>query len=79
MFYGIIWGWAVSFSSPATTSDSVWHTYRVWRDLQAKMDAPDVLSKLAVCLQEAIPNRNAAIADISVCLRAMGMDDSYVE
>jgi hypothetical protein len=46
-------------------------------DVQAKIDAQNGLSRLAACLQEAIPERNATIADISTCLKAMGMKEAY--
>jgi hypothetical protein len=32
---------------------------------------------LGACLQEAIPHRNATIADVSRCLRIMGMKPFY--
>jgi hypothetical protein len=73
MFYGIIWVWAVMVDEPR----GVWPTYMVSRDLQAKIDAQHALSRLAACLQEAIPERNATIADISTCLKAMGMKEAY--
>jgi hypothetical protein len=76
MFYGIIWGWAVmTVGEPG----GVWRTYKVFRDMQAKIDAPHALSRLAACLQEAIPERNATIADISTCLKAMGVKEAYEE
>ena len=75
-FCGIIWGWAVM---PANSPTSVWHMYKISRDLQAKIDAKHALSKLAACLQEAIPERNATIADFSTCLKGMGMEEAYGE
>lgn len=71
MFYGIIWGWAVQFTEDSPRS--VYHFYRVSHDLQAKIDAPNALRALSDCLKEAIPDRNASIADVSICLKAMGI------
>jgi hypothetical protein len=73
MFYGIIWGWAVLIDAP----QGVWPTYKVFMDVQAKIDVQNVLPRLAACLQEAIPERNATIADISTCLKAIGMKEAY--
>ncbi|CZR52494.1 uncharacterized protein PAC_02371 [Phialocephala subalpina] len=75
MFIGIIWGWAVIVLE---TPPGVWHVYKVWRDVQSKIDAPHALWSLAQCLQQAIPERNATIVDISTCLKAMGMKESFV-
>jgi hypothetical protein len=47
-------------------------------DLQGKIDAPHALGGLVSCLQEAIPEHNATIVDVVMCLKAMGMDESYV-
>ncbi|KAH6709102.1 hypothetical protein BKA61DRAFT_659083 [Leptodontidium sp. MPI-SDFR-AT-0119] len=74
LFYGIIWLWAVMFEDR-----SVWHMYTVSRDLQAKITTEAVLSKLVACLHEAIPERNATIADFSACLKDMGMEETYTE
>jgi hypothetical protein len=75
MFYGIIWGWAVLVDE----TRGVWPTYKIFMDVQAKIDARNALSRLAACLQEAIPERNATIADISTCLKAMGVKEAYEE
>ncbi|MCJ1401658.1 hypothetical protein MMC11_004875 [Xylographa trunciseda] len=74
MFYGIIWGWAVIFANPQT---GVWPVYKVSKALQAKINAENALPRLAACLQDAIPERNATIADISTCLTAMGIEKEY--
>ncbi|MCJ1383132.1 hypothetical protein MMC17_006245 [Xylographa soralifera] len=74
MFYGIIWGWAVIFANPKT---GVWQVYEVSRALQAKIDTENALPKLAACLQDIIPERNATIADISTCLTSMGIEKTY--
>jgi len=42
-------------------------------DFQGKIDTPDALSRLANCLKEDIPGRNATIADFKTCLEALGM------
>lgn len=78
IFYGIIWGWAVLGENDTKGPPAVWHIYEVSRDLQAKISASNALSRLGSCLREAIPGRNATIEDVEVCLRAMGMNESYV-
>lgn len=39
------------------------------------METVDALSKLTTCLRDAIPDRNATIADIAACLEEMGIKD----
>jgi hypothetical protein len=69
--YGIIWLWAV-LHYPGT-HQSVLQMARVWVGFHAKMGTVDALSKLTTCLQDAIPDRNATIADIIACLEEMGI------
>jgi hypothetical protein len=76
VFYGIAWVWA-ALRYPGY-HDSVIHMHRVWVDFQAKIDAPDALSKLTTCLRDALPDRNATIADFTTCLEKLGMDDAFV-
>src|SRR5438034_8167430 len=71
VFYGVIWLW-----SSLKQDDSVMNMYRVSHDFQAKIDNPHALKLLTNCLQKALPDRNATIADFSTCLKAMGMRDS---
>jgi hypothetical protein len=78
LFYGVVWGWAVVMNDEGPGTPSVWYIYSVYHDLQGKIDAPHALGGLASCLQEAIPERNATIVDLVMCLKAMGMDESYV-
>lgn len=52
--------------------------FGIWDNFQAKIDTPNALAKLANCLQHAIPDRNATIMDISLCLGSMGMRDTPV-
>jgi hypothetical protein len=77
LFYGVVWGWAVVIHEGSRTP-SVWYIYSVYHYLQGKIDASHALGGLASCLQEAIPERNATIVDVVMCLKAMGMDESYV-
>jgi hypothetical protein len=56
----------------------LWHIYEVSRDLQAKISASNAMGRLGSCLQDTIPGRIATIEDVAVCLRAMGMNESYV-
>jgi hypothetical protein len=69
MFYGIIWGWAVIVTE---SPPGVWH--KVFRDIQAKIDASHSLSSFAACLQQATPERNATIADISTLSEGDGLE-----
>jgi hypothetical protein len=68
-FYGTIWMWAAIPHS----HQSVWRMNRVWTAFQATVDAPDALTKLTACLQEALPEGNATIVDFTACLRSMGI------
>jgi hypothetical protein len=72
-FYGTIWMWAV-IHYPGS-HPPVWQMNRVWTAFQATIDAPDALTKLTTCLQEALPEGNATIADFTACLRSMGIAD----
>ncbi|KAH7416636.1 hypothetical protein BKA64DRAFT_739263 [Cadophora sp. MPI-SDFR-AT-0126] len=74
LLYAIVWLWAVMFGD---APNSVWHMYTVSRDLQAKIAIENVLGKLGACLHKMIPERNATIADISLCLKDMGMKESF--
>ena len=56
---------------------SPWHVFVVSRNLQAKIGGPSSIEQLGTCLQEAIPYRNATIADVSRCLGIMGMKPYY--
>jgi hypothetical protein len=56
----------------------VWYIYSVYHDLQGKIDAAHTLGGLVSYLQEAILERNATIVDVVMCLKAMGIDESYV-
>lgn len=71
MLYGTILLWSIS-------GRNVLEMYRVSSDFQAKVDTPCALALLTNCLQEALPDRNATIADFSICLKAMGMRDAPV-
>jgi hypothetical protein len=73
MFYGTIWLW-----SSLRGKSSVLDMYRVSHGFQAKVDNPYALNLLTSCLQKALPNRNATVADFSTCLKAMGMKDAPV-
>lgn len=75
LFICVIWAWAVVVTE---SPPGVWHVYTVWREVQAKIEVPYALWRLAACLRESIPKRNATIADISTCLRGMGMKESFV-
>jgi hypothetical protein len=77
VFYGgaLFWGW---LHAPGDTLQPLIHMNRVWMGFQAKIDAPDALSKLTTCLREALPDRNATIADFTTCLKKMGMIDAFV-
>jgi hypothetical protein len=72
MFYGIGYFWA---SSP----QSMLHRYsliqmsQVVHDFQAKIDEPDILSRLTNCLQEELIGRNATVVDFDACLQRLGM------
>jgi hypothetical protein len=70
-FYGTIWVWATLYPVHHSTIQMAW----VWRDFQAKMDTADALTKLTTCLRDAIPDRNATIADITTCLKEMGIKE----
>jgi hypothetical protein len=78
MFYGIIWLWSDIWTGDYP-APNVYPMYQVSHNLQAKIGAPQVLARLANCLQESIPDRNATITDFSTCLKAMGMNASYME
>ncbi|KAE9366636.1 hypothetical protein N431DRAFT_445352 [Stipitochalara longipes BDJ] len=72
-FYGMIWLWAV-LRYPGS-QQSLLQMSRIWREFQTKMETKDALTKLTSCLREAIPDRNATIADITTCLKEMGIHD----
>jgi hypothetical protein len=71
LLYGAIWMWA-ALPQPGSHW-SVWQMNRVWTAFQATVDAPDALTKLTACLQEALPDGNATIVDFTTCLRSMGI------
>jgi hypothetical protein len=80
VFYGTAWVWGV-LGNPGTqkqSHESVIHMHRIWVDFQAKIDAPHALANLTTCLRDALPDRNATIADFTSCLKKMGMDDAFV-
>jgi hypothetical protein len=78
IFYGIIWGWAILGKDDTKGPPALWHIYEVSRDLQATISASNAMGRLGSCLQDTIPGRIATIEDVAVCLRAMGMNESYV-
>jgi hypothetical protein len=51
---------------------------QIWVDFQAKIAALHALVNLTTCLRDALPDRNATIADFTSCLKEMGMDDAFV-
>lgn len=75
LFYGVAWFWGTIRPGP---HKSVIEMNRVWLDLQANIEAPNVLPRLTTCLQDhlrhQLPPRNATIADFTDCLRNMGME-----
>jgi hypothetical protein len=66
VFYGTAWVWGVLNAGTQTqTHESVIQMHRIWVDFQAKIDAPHALANLTTCLRDALPDRNAMIADIT--------------
>ncbi|KAH7336583.1 hypothetical protein BKA65DRAFT_506761 [Rhexocercosporidium sp. MPI-PUGE-AT-0058] len=74
--FGVAWVWGTTKLSYAP-HDTVLESYRTWVDFQAKIDVQDALFKVTICLHDALPDRNATITDISVCLKAMGMNETF--
>ncbi|KAH7410529.1 hypothetical protein BKA64DRAFT_356834 [Cadophora sp. MPI-SDFR-AT-0126] len=74
--FGVAWVWGTTKLSYAP-HDTVLESYRTWVDFQAKIDVQDALFKVTTCLHDALPDRNATITDISVCLKAMGMNETF--
>ena len=74
LFYAVIWMWGtITDDGTENGLPSPWHIFVVSRKLQAKIGGPSSIEHLGTCLEEAIPHRDATIADVSRCLRIMGM------
>ena len=74
--FGAAWAWATIKLSNAP-HDTVLESHRIWVDFQAKINVQDALFKVTTCLHDALPDRNATITDISVCLKAIGMNETF--